>query len=76
MLAEIFRVLTVPFQAASSTGQHQGNVLRMVGGIGGFRVSPRLSRSAPASRGSGSVASTASARSRFKYLNQPVADES
>ena len=62
MLAGNIRVLTVPFQAASSTGRHRGGILRMVGGYGGFRVSPRLGRSSPASRSvTSSVASTASA---------------
>ncbi len=70
MLAGNIRVLTVPFQAASSTGRHRGGVLRMVGGIGGFRVSPRLSRSAPASRAvPGSVASTASARAQGSSIS-------
>ena len=65
MLAGNIRVLTVPFQAASSTGRHRGGILRMVGGYGGFRVSPRLGRSAPASRSATSpVASTASARAQ------------
>ena len=65
MLAGNIRVLTVPFQAASSTGRHRGGILRMVGGYGGFRVSPRLGRSAPASRSvTSSVASTASARAQ------------
>lgn len=65
MLAGNIRVLTVPFQAASSTGRHRGGILRMVGGYGGFRVSPRLGRSAPASRSVTSpVASTASARAQ------------
>lgn len=65
MLAGNIRVLTVPFQAASSTGRHRGGILRMVGGYGGFRVSPRLGRSAPASRSVTSpVANTASARAQ------------
>ena len=63
MLAGNIRVRTVPFHADSSTGRHRGGILRMVGGYGGFRVSPRLGRSAPASRAvMGPVASTASAR--------------
>ena len=65
MLAGNIRVLTVPFQAASSTGRHRGGILRMVGGYGGFRVSPRLGRFAPASRSVTSpVANTASARAQ------------
>ena len=59
------RVRTVPFHADSFTSRHRGGILRMVGGYGGFRVSPRLGRSAPASRGvMGPVASTASARAQ------------
>ena len=62
MLAGNIRVLTVPFQAASSTGRHRGGILRMVGGYGGFRVSPRLGRSAPASRAITSPAANARAQ--------------
>ena len=70
MLAGNIRVLTVPFQAASSTGRHRGGILRMVGGYGGFRVSPRLGRSAPASRSvASSVASTASARAQGSSIS-------
>jgi hypothetical protein len=65
MLAGNFRVSTGPFQAASSTGRHRGGILRRMGGYGGFRVSPRLGRSALSSRAVTSpVASTASARAQ------------
>ena len=70
MLAGNIRVLTVPFQAASSTGRHRGGILRMVGGYGGFRVSPRLGRSASASRAvPGPVASTVSARAQGSSIS-------
>ena len=63
MLAGNIRVLTVPIQGASSTSRHRGGILRMVGGFRGFRVSPRLGRSAPASRAVTSpAANTASAQ--------------
>ena len=70
MLAGNIRVLTVPFQADSSTGRHRGGILRMVGGYGGFRVSPRLGRSASASRAvPGPVASTVSARAQGSSIS-------
>ena len=65
MLAGNIRVSTGPFQAASSTGRHRGGILRRMGGYGGFRVSPRLGRSALSSRAvTTPVASTASARAQ------------
>ncbi len=49
MLAGTIRVLTVPVQADVATGSatlRRGGILRMVGGFGGFRLTPRFGRSA------------------------------
>ena len=61
MLAGNIRVLTVPVQGDVSNGRQRGGILRMVGGFGGFRLSPRFGRPASASRAvANPVISTAS----------------
>ena len=76
MLAGNIRVLTVPVQGDFSNGRLRGGILRMVGGYGGFRLSPRFGRPAPASRAVANLAiSTASVRtqsSRFSISSLRV----
>ena len=70
MLAGNIRVLTVPVQGDFSNGRHRGGILRMVGGYGGFRLSPRFGRPAPASRAVANLAiSTASVRTQSSSVS-------
>ena len=70
MLAGNIRVLTVPVQGGFSNGPQRGGILRMVGGVGGFRLSPRFGRPAPASRAViNSAISTASVRTQISSVS-------
>jgi len=70
MLAGNIRVLTVPVQGDFSNGRRRGGILRMVGGFGGFRLSPRFGRSAPAPRAVvNSAVSTASVRTQSSSVS-------
>ena len=70
MLAGNIRVLTVPVQGDFSNGRQRGGILRMVGGYGGFRLSPRFGRPAPASRAVANPAiSTASVRTQSSSVS-------
>ena len=70
MLAGNIRVLTVPVQGDFSNGRLRGGILRMVGGYGGFRLSPRFGRPAPASRAVANLAiSTASVRTQSSSVS-------
>ncbi len=70
MLAGNNRVLTVPVQGAFSNGRQRGGILRMVGGFGGFRLSPRFGRPVPASRAVSNLAiSTASVRTQSSRVS-------
>lgn len=63
MLAGTIRVLTVPVQADVATGSatlRRGGILRMVGGFGGFRLTPRFGRSATNTRVAASSGVTSS----------------
>ena len=70
MLAGNIRVLTVPVQGDFSNGRQRGGILRMVGGFGGFRLSPRFGRPAPASRAVvNSAISTSSVRTQCSSVS-------
>ena len=70
MLAGNIRVLTVPVQGDFSNGRQRGGILRMVGGFGGFRLSPRFGRPAPASRAVvNSAISTSSVRTQSSSVS-------